>query len=116
MCKDRTKLSKTSFLRIALSKMIICFCLIIIGFLGRYALYGEVSPKLDVYAFGVVLFEIISGRVAIAAESSSPENRTPREGRTLCSLVGPLCLLNLCSCFFSFLVLFEGVDLIPCAN
>ena len=96
--------------------MIVWFCLIRIGFLGRYALYGEVSPKLDVYAFGVVLFEIISGRVAIAAESSSPENRTPREGRTLCSLVGPLCLLNLCSCFFSFLVLFEGVDLIPCAN
>jgi chitin elicitor receptor kinase 1 len=69
----------------------------------EYALYGEVSPKLDVYAFGVVLFEIISGRVAIAAESSSLENRTPREGRTLCSLVGPLCLLSLCSCFFSIL-------------
>lgn len=31
----------------------------------RYAQYGDVSPKVDVYAFGVVLFELISAKEAI---------------------------------------------------
>lgn len=31
----------------------------------RYAQYGEVSTKIDVYAFGVVLYELISAREAI---------------------------------------------------
>ncbi|KAL6544719.1 hypothetical protein OROMI_023581 [Orobanche minor] len=31
----------------------------------EYARYGDVSPKIDVYAFGVVLFELISGKEAI---------------------------------------------------
>ncbi|KMT06605.1 hypothetical protein BVRB_7g157730 [Beta vulgaris subsp. vulgaris] len=35
----------------------------------EYAQYGEVSPKLDVYAFGVVLFELISAKAAIVRES-----------------------------------------------
>ncbi|KAJ0807111.1 putative protein kinase RLK-Pelle-LysM family [Helianthus annuus] len=30
-----------------------------------YAQYGEVSPKVDVYAFGVVLFELVSAKEAI---------------------------------------------------
>ncbi|CAL5082283.1 unnamed protein product [Urochloa decumbens] len=31
----------------------------------EYARYGEVSPKVDVYAFGIVLFELISAKEAI---------------------------------------------------
>ncbi|XP_076917782.1 lysM domain receptor-like kinase 3 [Bidens hawaiensis] len=31
----------------------------------EYAQYGEVSPKVDVYAFGVVLFELISAKEAV---------------------------------------------------
>ena len=33
--------------------------------LHRYAWGGGVSPKVDVYAFGVVLFELISGKEAL---------------------------------------------------
>ena len=35
------------------------------GIVCRYAQYGEVSTKVDVYAFGVVLYELISAREAI---------------------------------------------------
>ncbi|KAH6775946.1 chitin elicitor receptor kinase 1 [Perilla frutescens var. hirtella] len=31
----------------------------------EYAQYGDISPKIDVYAFGVVLFELISAKEAI---------------------------------------------------
>ncbi|KAJ7967733.1 putative Receptor protein kinase [Quillaja saponaria] len=31
----------------------------------EYAQYGEVSPKIDVYAFGVVLYELVSAKAAI---------------------------------------------------
>ncbi|KAI5330843.1 PREDICTED: chitin elicitor receptor kinase 1 [Prunus dulcis] len=31
----------------------------------EYAQYGDVSPKIDVYAFGVVLFELISAKEAV---------------------------------------------------
>ncbi|XP_047334650.1 lysM domain receptor-like kinase 3 [Impatiens glandulifera] len=42
----------------------------------EYARYGEVSPKVDVFAFGVVLFELISAKEAIVkATSSSHESR-----------------------------------------
>lgn len=39
----------------------------------EYARYGDVSPKVDVYAFGVVLYELISAKDAIvrSAESTS---------------------------------------------
>ncbi|KAK7277130.1 hypothetical protein RIF29_18280 [Crotalaria pallida] len=37
----------------------------------EYAQYGDVSPKVDVYAFGVVLFELISAKEAIIKISES---------------------------------------------
>lgn len=33
--------------------------------IDRYARYGEVSPKVDVYAFGIVLYELVSAKEAI---------------------------------------------------
>ncbi|MED6112063.1 LysM domain receptor-like kinase 3 [Stylosanthes scabra] len=37
----------------------------------EYAQYGDVSPKVDVYAFGVVLYELISAKDAIVKTSES---------------------------------------------
>ncbi|XP_052177950.1 lysM domain receptor-like kinase 3 [Diospyros lotus] len=37
----------------------------------EYAQYGDVSPKLDVYAFGVVLYELISAKEAIVKPTDS---------------------------------------------
>jgi chitin elicitor receptor kinase 1 len=37
----------------------------------RYAQYGDVSPKIDVYAFGVVLYELISAKSAILKTGES---------------------------------------------
>ena len=51
-------------------------------FLCRYAQYGEVSPKIDIYAFGVVLYELISGKEAIIKT-----NETVNESKGLVALV-----------------------------
>ncbi|KNA23424.1 hypothetical protein SOVF_024950 [Spinacia oleracea] len=37
----------------------------------EYAQYGEVTPKIDVFAFGVVLYELISAKAAVVRESKS---------------------------------------------
>lgn len=37
----------------------------------EYAQYGEVSPKVDVYAFGVVIYELISAKEAIVKANGS---------------------------------------------
>ena len=37
----------------------------------RYVQYGDVSPKVDVYAFGVVLYELISAKEAIVKANGS---------------------------------------------
>nr|CAB3483657.1 unnamed protein product [Digitaria exilis] len=37
----------------------------------EYARYGDVSPKVDVYAFGVVLYELISAKDAIVRSTES---------------------------------------------
>lgn len=37
----------------------------------RYARYGDVSPKIDVFAFGVVLYELISAKEAIVRINGS---------------------------------------------
>ncbi|KMT11545.1 hypothetical protein BVRB_5g108620 isoform B [Beta vulgaris subsp. vulgaris] len=42
----------------------------------EYARYGEVTPKVDVYAFGVVLYELISARAAVAKQNvSDPDSK-----------------------------------------
>lgn len=38
----------------------------------EYAQYGEVSAKVDVYAFGVVLYELISAKEAVVKDSGGP--------------------------------------------
>ncbi|KAG0455095.1 hypothetical protein HPP92_024387 [Vanilla planifolia] len=40
----------------------------------EYAVLGEVSPKVDVYAFGVVLYELISAKEAIVKSGSQMES------------------------------------------
>lgn len=45
------------------------------GFWCRYAQYGDVSSKVDVYAFGVVLYELISGKEAIV-KTNDPESES----------------------------------------
>ena len=50
---------------------------------SRYAQYGEVTPKLDVYAFGVVLYELISAKEAIIKTNES----TTTEARGIIALV-----------------------------
>ena len=54
----------------------------------RYAQYGDVSPKIDVFAFGVVLYELISAKEAIVKENGSSS-----ESRGLISLVSFLSFL-----------------------
>nr|AZL93824.1 LysM receptor kinase [Ceanothus thyrsiflorus] len=66
----------------------------------EYAQYGDVSPKVDVYAFGVVVYELISSKEAVVKGSSLAESKglvalfedvlnqpDPRED--LCKLVDP---------------------------
>lgn len=60
------------------------------AFWCRYAQYGEVSPKVDVYAFGVVLFELISAKEAIVKTSESVN-----ETKGLVGLVGSQNLLQI---------------------
>lgn len=46
------------------------------AFMNRYAQYGDVSPKVDVYAFGVVLYELISAKEAVVKSSASVSNES----------------------------------------
>lgn len=55
----------------------------------RYAQYGDVSPKIDVYAFGVVLYELISAKEAIVKA-----NGTNADSKGLVALVSCLSSLN----------------------
>ncbi|XP_008457694.1 protein kinase STUNTED [Cucumis melo] len=44
------------------------------GYLApEYFMYGKMSNKIDVYAFGIVLLELLSGRRAISAETSKEQ-------------------------------------------
>ena len=54
----------------------------------RYAQSGEVSPKVDVYAFGVVLYELISAKKAVVEMDGSDA-----EPEGLVGLVRVSCLI-----------------------
>lgn len=53
----------------------------------RYARSSKVSPKVDIYAFGVVLYELISAKKAIVEMSGSDA-----EPKGLVALVRVSCL------------------------
>ncbi|KAI9082206.1 hypothetical protein K1719_035752 [Acacia pycnantha] len=67
----------------------------------EYAQYGDVSPKIDVYAFGVVLYELISAKEAIVKINESITDsrgivswfegvlNQPKPTEDLCKLVDP---------------------------
>lgn len=38
-------------------------------------MYGKVTDKVDVYAFGVVLLELLSGRKPISGDGASPKGQ-----------------------------------------
>ncbi|KAE9621432.1 putative protein kinase RLK-Pelle-LysM family [Lupinus albus] len=64
----------------------------------EYAQYGDVSPKVDVYAFGVVLYELISAKEAIIQSIVDSKSLValfegvlcqPDQTEDLCKLVDP---------------------------
>ena len=56
------------------------------GYLApEYFMYGKVSDKIDVYAFGVVLLELLSGRKPIGYE-------TPKGHESLVMWVRDFCI------------------------
>lgn len=65
-------------------------------FVCRYAQYGHVSPKIDVYAFGVVLYELISAKDAIVKT-----NELVPETTGLVALVISSALALLTTCEYS---------------
>jgi hypothetical protein len=40
----------------------------------EYAAHGFISPKIDVFAFGVILLEILSGQEAVQLQQDLDEN------------------------------------------
>lgn len=74
----------------------------------RYAQYGDVSPKVDVYAFGVVLYELISAKEAVVRT-----NETVSESKGLVALVVTLVLATLSYTKYTSLKLLS-LELISC--
>ena len=65
------------------------------NFVCRYTQYGKISPKVDVFAFGVVLYELISGKKAVVkTDEYVPESR----GLVALVVFSALPLLNIYEC------------------
>jgi len=61
----------------------------------RYAQFGEVSPKVDVYAFGVVLFELISAKEAVVKSNKSIAEPKGLVALVCCSFVAAFSITSI---------------------
>ena len=78
----------------------------IFSYCCRYAQFGDVSPKVDVYAFGVVLYELISAKEAVVKTGVViKSDGSNAESKGLVALASVSCLS-----FILFILAFKNIS------